>query len=165
MTSWFCEVAKKAILAATSNDVATIGYRQQALKDCLSNPDVVRELYGLACEAFVRLRKLWPRFREYPSGLLDNSVSRMQVLMDALKQVRALADQHSADFRSEAFSNLFAMLALELDDALFKLIDRQLKRLKFRNGVLMSAGLGKGLKGESYILRRPLEPPEIGSPA
>ena len=50
------------------------------------------------------------------------------------------------------------MLALELDDAYFKLVDRQLKRLKFRDGVLMSAGLGKGLKGESYILRRPLEP-------
>jgi MutS domain V len=152
------EVAKKAILTATSNDVATISYRQQALKDSLSNPDVVRELYGLTCETFVRLRKLWPRYREYPSGLLDDSVSRMQVLMDALKQVRALADQHSGNFRSEAFSNLFAMFALELDDAFFKLIDRQLKRLKFRDGVLMSAGLGKGLKGESYILRRPLEP-------
>jgi len=30
--------------------------------------------------------------------------------------------------------------------------------LKFRDGVLMSAGLGKGLKGDSYILRRPLAP-------
>ena len=106
----------------------------------------------------MRLRKLWPRYREYPSGLLDDFVSRMQILMDALKQVRALADQHSGDFRSEAFSNLFAMLARELDDAYFKLVDRQLKRLKFRDGVLMNAGLGKGLKGESYILRRPLEP-------
>ena len=30
------DVAKKAILVATSNDVATIKYRQDALKDCLA---------------------------------------------------------------------------------------------------------------------------------
>ena len=30
--------------------------------------------------------------------------------------------------------------------------------MKFRDGVLVSAGLGKGLKGQNYILRRPLEP-------
>ena len=82
------DVAKKAILAAPSNDIATIKYRQDALKDCLSNPDAVRQLYGLAGEAFLRLKKVWPRFREYPTGLLDNSVSRMQVLMEVLKQVR-----------------------------------------------------------------------------
>jgi hypothetical protein len=152
------DVAKKAMLAATSNDVETIKYRQAALKDCLGNPDVVRQLYGLTGEAFSRLKKVWPRFREYPSGLLDDSVQRMQVLIDVLKQVRAVADQHSRDFRSEAFSNLFAMLARELDDAYFTLIDRQLKRLKFREGVLMSASMGKGLKGENYILRRPLDP-------
>ncbi len=151
------DVAKKALLAATSNDVATIKYRQDALKDCLSNPDAVRQLYGLAGEAFLRLKKVWPRFREYPTGLLDDSVSRMQVLIEVLKHVRGLADRHSIDFRSEAFSNLFATLQRELDDDYFKLVDRQLKRLKFRDGVLTSAGLGKGLKGQNYILRRPLE--------
>ena len=35
------EVAKNAILTA-ANDLATIEYRQGALKDCLSNPDIVR---------------------------------------------------------------------------------------------------------------------------
>jgi hypothetical protein len=151
------EVAKKAVLAATSNDVATIRHRQDALKDCLSNPDVVRQLYNLTGETFLRLRKLWPRYRKEPSGLLNDSVSRMQIFIDALKQIRSLADQRAADFRSEAFSNLFAMLAHELDDDYFKLINRQLKRLDFRNGVLVSAGLGKGLKGEKHILRRPLK--------
>ena len=52
----------------------------------------------------------------------------------------------------------FATLARELDDNYFRLIDRQLKRLRFRDGILVSAGLGKGLKGQNYILRRPLAP-------
>jgi len=33
-----------------------------------------------------------------------------------------------------------------------------LKRLKFRDGVLVSVGLGKGVKGANYVLRRPLKP-------
>ena len=44
------EVAKKAILTSVFNDVAVIEYRQAALEDCLSNPEIVRELYGLAVE-------------------------------------------------------------------------------------------------------------------
>jgi len=152
------DVAKKAVLTSTSNGLATIKYRQHALKDCLGNPETVRQLYGLAGEAFLRQKKVWPRFREYPSGLLDNSVERMVIYVDVLKRLRAQADRRSADFRSEAFLNLFATLTRELDDAYFAQIDRQLKRLKFRDGVLMSAGMGKGLKGENYILRRPLEP-------
>ena len=71
------EVAKKAILASVFNDVAVIEYRQAALKDCLSNPDIVRQLYGLAVELAERQRKIWSTFREYPSGLLDTSVQRM----------------------------------------------------------------------------------------
>ncbi len=44
------QVSKKAILMATANDLATIYYRQGALKDCISNADIVRQLYGLAIE-------------------------------------------------------------------------------------------------------------------
>ena len=97
--------------------------------------------------------------REYPSGLLDTSVQRMAAFIDVLKLVRRLTDRHASQFRSEAFSRLCATLARELDDDYFALIDRQLNRLKFRYGVLVSAGLGKGLKGVNYVLRRPLKTP------
>ena len=151
-------VAKAALMAATSNDVATIRYRQAVLKDCLANPDVVRQLYSLTDEAFQRLKKIWSRFREYPTSLLEDSIARMRIFVDVLRKMRTLADRHSADFRSEGFSNLFAMLARELDDDYFALVERQLNRLNFRDGVLVSVGLGRGLRGHDYTLRRPLEP-------
>ena len=133
------EVAKKAILTSVFNDVAVIEYRQSALKDCLSNPEIVRELYGLAVELAERQKKIWSTFREYPSGLLDTSVQRMVAFVDVLKRLRAVADRHSAQFKSEAFSNLFAMLSRELDDDYFSVIDRHLNRLKFRT-IVVSAG-------------------------
>jgi MutS domain V len=152
------DVSKKAVLTAAANDVAAIEYRQAALKDCLGNPDVVRQLYGLAVESAQRQKKIWSFYREYPSGLLDTSVQRMAAFIDVLKLVRRLADRHASQFQSEAFSRLFTTLARELDDDYFGLIDRQLNRLKFRYGVLVSAGLGKGLRGVNYVLRRPLKP-------
>ena len=53
------DVAKKAMLAATSNDLATIKYRQDALKDCLGNPEAIRQLYALTHETFQRQKKVW----------------------------------------------------------------------------------------------------------
>jgi DNA mismatch repair ATPase MutS len=153
------DVSKKAVLTAAVNDLAVIGYRQAALKDCLSNAEIVRQLYGLAEESSQRQKKIWSTYREYPSGLLDTSVQRMVAFIDVLKRVRTLADRHAEEFRSEAFSRLFATLSRELNDDYFALIDRQLNRLKFRNGVLVSAGLGKGLKGVNYVLRRPIKTP------
>jgi len=151
-------VTKSALMAATCNDVATVEYRQAALKDCLRNPQVVRQLYSLTEEAFQRLKKVWSRFREYPSSLLEDSLSRMRIFMDVLRKIRNLSDRHSAEFHSEGFSNLFTMLARELDDEYFALVDKQLNRLSFQNGVLVSAGIGRGLKGGNYTLRRPLKP-------
>jgi hypothetical protein len=152
------EVAKKAILTSAANDVAVIEYRQAALKDCLSNPDIVRQLYGLAVESAERQRKIWSTFREYPSGLLDTSVQRMVAFVDVLKRMRTLVDRNAAQFRSEAFTRLFTTLSTELDDDYFAVVDRHLNRLKFR-AVLVSAGLGKGLRGVDYVLRRPLRDP------
>jgi hypothetical protein len=152
------QVVKKALLTAAANDVATISYRQAALKDCIRNADVVRELYGLAVESEERQRKIWSTFREYPSGLLDTSVQRMVAFIETLKRARAIADRHAAQFRSEAFTRLFSTLSTELDDHYFAVIDRHLTRLKFRH-VLMSAALGKGVKGVNYVLRRPLRDP------
>jgi len=152
------EVTRKAILTATTNELATIEYRQAALKDCLSNSNIVRQLYGLAVESSERQRKIWSTSREYPSGLLDTSVQRMVAFVDVLKRVRTLVDRSALQFRSEAFTRLFTTLSTELDDNYFAVIDGHLNRLKFR-AVLVSAKLGKGLKGVDYILRRPFRDP------
>ena len=49
------------------------------------------------------------------------------------------------------------MLERELDDDYFATIEEQLKELKFRQGVLISAELGKGGNGGNYVLREPRE--------
>ena len=91
----------------------------------------------------------------YPSGILHRAIEVLQVFVPALKRLRYIADRDKDKFKSPAFSNLIAMLRMELSDDYFAEVENHLKRLKFRAGVLVSAHLGKGNKGANYVLRAP----------
>jgi DNA mismatch repair ATPase MutS len=151
------EGAKVTLLSGVT-DLDTILYRQSAFSDCLKNPQIIRDIYQLAMEAIEGARKgYWSSFGRYPAGTLHSAVETLQMFVGMLKGLRNIADQHAAKFESEGFSRLFAMLKKELSDKYFARIEAHLVRLKFRYGVLVSAGLGKGNKGKSYVLRKPHE--------
>ena len=68
-----------------------------------------------------------------------------------------MSDTHAAAFESTGFTRLFDTLKVELSDEYFARVDRHLRQLQFRNGVLISAELGRGNKGKNYVLRKPHE--------
>ena len=153
-------VAKRALLSGLT-DPASILYRQDILKDCLKNEAVVRDVYALAVETIENKRKnYWfygsSRYPN-PSLMLHSSVEVLGMLVGMLKRLRAMADARAGGFSSEGFSTLFAMLKRELDDEYFAKIEDHLRKLRFKNGVLISAKLGEGNKGRDYVLRKPNE--------
>jgi MutS domain V len=154
------EVVRKVILIGPYEDLDTIKYRQGALQDCLKNSATLRQIYALCIEALERERKIWwGLWKEHPSSLLDQSASVVRLFIEVLKRLRAIADKNAKSFDSDAFSTLFAMLRRELTDDYFGVIDEHLKRLRFRDGVLVSAEMGRGLKGENYVNRKPIYEP------
>lgn len=148
------EVAKVAILANLT-DRDTIIYRQRALADCLKNAPIIRDIYQMTVDAIEGERKHYWSLLRYPAGILHRAVEVLELLVGILKRLRFVADQHGEKFESEAFANLFAMLRRELSDDYFAEIENHLQKLKFRDGVLISAELGKGNKGLNYVLRWP----------
>jgi DNA mismatch repair ATPase MutS len=152
------EVAKEAVLSGLSNDVETILYRQDILKDCINNATLVREIYATAVQAIESERKSYFNiFSRYTASVLYSAIEVLQMFVGTLKKLRRIAGEQSIQFQSEGFTALFAMLRRELDDKFFAEIQTHLKNLKFRDGVLISAELGKGNKGIRYILRKPSE--------
>ena len=79
----------------------------------------------------------------------------MQMFVDLLKKLRSLADQHADRFESQGFTRFFAMIRKGLEDDYFAEMQSHLKALKFRDGVLISAQLGRGNEGSNYTLRKP----------
>lgn len=151
------DVAKRAVFSGL-DDLDTIRYRQDILRDCLNNAAAVREIYGVLLEVIESKRHRWMGiYGRSPSSILGSSVEMVQMFVGQLKKLRRIADQNASQFKSEGFIRFFAMLDEELDDAYFTTVEEHLKRLRFRNGVLISAVLGKGNEGAGYLLRKPDE--------
>ncbi|MCL5884883.1 MAG: DNA mismatch repair protein MutS [Deltaproteobacteria bacterium] len=149
------EVAKKAVLTSLDEPEAIL-YRQHILADCLERSAIIREMYAIAVEAIEREKKVWGgMLGRYPEGMLHRSVEVIKQFVDLLKRLRHIADAHGAEFRSEGFTTLFRMLAKELADEYLSGVEDHLRRLEFRDGILMSAELDHGNKGTHYVLRKP----------
>lgn len=150
------EVAKRAVLPGFQTDLDTILYRQHILQDCLRNASIVRNMYAIAVEAIEGEKKNYlGLLSKYPDALLRRSIEVLQMFVGMLKKLRQVADEHAGKFASEGFTELFAMLDKELDEDYFASVQEHLRTLRFRDGVLMSAKLGKGNKGTHYTLRKP----------
>ncbi len=148
-------VARQAVLAGL-DDVETIRYRQDILRDCLRNGAVIREIYQIPIEAMQNKQRNWLGiFSNNPTGILRGAIEMLAMLVEMLRRLRRIADEHAPKFESEGFGRFFAMIAQELDDAYFREVEAHLEALRFRRGVLLSARLGRGNEGTDYVLRRP----------
>jgi MutS domain V len=150
-------VARQAMLSSLT-EPAEIIYRQRVLADCLAQPLVVRDIYGVAVEAIGReKREFLSLFRATPASVLNRSVRVLAIFLAQLRKLRTIAGEHAGDFGSAGFTRFFAMLAEELDDGFFSTAEGHLRALKFSHGVLISAALGTGNKGTGLVLREPRE--------
>jgi len=148
-------VARQAVLTSLS-DPEMIRYRQDVLRDCLKNGEVVRQIYQLPIEAIQKRRSNWLGiFGTSPSAILMGGVGMLEMFVGQLKKLRRIADEHAEGFESKGFKRFFAMVKQELDDDYFAVVDAHLKTLRFRDGILLSAALGQGNEGTDYILHKP----------
>jgi hypothetical protein len=146
------------VLLGCLRDPEAIRYRQRILADCLAQPAVIRELYDIATGALEDKRHLWSTYGgsyQGPSSNLSGATAHLESYVARLRQLRAIAGEHAEKFRSEGLRELFATLLRELDDEYFAEVGYHLKQLRFRSGVLISAGLGPDNSGINLVLRAP----------
>ncbi len=149
------EVTKKVILQGFDNGPGTIRYRQNVLQDCLNHPAVVRRLYAVAGEAMEEQKKHYlGSLDRYPDWTLRYSIELMEAFLGFLKTLRKIADSHADKFVSAGWAAFYTLLKRELDDQFFTDVRYHLGQLRFRHGALLSADLGKGNKGDHYVLRK-----------
>jgi hypothetical protein len=148
------EVARQGLHSGLTSP-ADITYRQRVLADCIAQPGVIRDLYDVAVAAITAEKKVlgW-MFRDSPDTLVYRSHQVLRIYVDVFRRLRDIADASATSFRSDGFTRFFAMIAAELDDDYFAEMEAHLAELAFRRGTLISARLGKGLKGTGYVLRR-----------
>ncbi|MGA7051703.1 MAG: DNA mismatch repair protein [Mycobacterium sp.] len=156
--AFLLDTAKK-LIPITVVDPDVIIYRQEVLADCLANRTVVRQIYDAASAVDgVELRHkvfLGGLNSRDPELILRRSVRVLELLTSTLRQLRSLSDEYAGRFRSTGFRQLFAMLAEQLSDDYVARVNEYLSELQLPRGVLLSAQLGLGNKGERHLLHQP----------
>jgi hypothetical protein len=150
------DVSAHVLMAACGTaDAEVVAHRQGALRDVLDHPEQIRALYALVVEAIdSRKKHLFGLglFGRYPSFNLRGAVELLQTFVQFLQRLRQQADALAGSFRSAAFSTLFASLQRDISDAYFDTVQSHLETLRFRHGVLLTAGLGAGNAARDYVL-------------
>lgn len=136
--------------------IEEIRYRQETLRDTLSNTEAVRELYNITVETFKRKRSTWHWLStsQYLSSTFSDAVGLLEIYTEMLMDLRIVADKSLNGFKSEGFINLLTMLQHELDNDYFEEVQEHLNELKDNDGMLVSATLGSWNQGVGYVLRR-----------
>lgn len=152
------ETAKRVVPLIVS-DPDIIVYRQRVLADCLTNRTVVHRIYqmtseveGLALRHKVFLGGLKSRD---PQLILRRSVRILELLTTTIRQLRGMANEYADQFRSAGFRQFFAMLTQQLSDEYLSHVDEYLGELQLPRGLLLSAELGLGNKGDRHMLHLP----------
>jgi DNA mismatch repair ATPase MutS len=141
------------VLLTPLDDPTAIVRRQAILADCMAEPDIIREMYGIAVAALEDKRHLWGYSSQYPSAILSGAIQQLEASVVRLKDLRKIADDHAERFHSDGLTALFRTLQRELDDEYFGAINSHLKQLRFRDGVLISAQLDRDNSGIGFVLR------------
>lgn len=153
---YLADIMTAACAGAWVNDIATIRYRQEILKDCLANQAVVRQFYGIAVEPFGRERSWdFSLYGHDASAKVGSAVRTLQSSLQVLRRLRNTCSANTSNFRSPGFRQFFDTLERDLDDAYLEAATTDLDNLTFRKGVLLSAQVGDGGKGFGTMLRKP----------
>lgn len=151
---YLANVATRVLLTSCTAP-EEVRYRQGVLGDALAHPDLIRDLYALTVEVLEARRSVWGYSSISPSSVLSGAVSHLQLYARFLRRLRALGDANLGLVSSEGLTTLFRTLQNELDDAYLATVEQQLRRLRFRDGVLLSARLARDNTGLDYVLRVP----------
>jgi hypothetical protein len=151
------QVAASVLLSHRATDLNVISYRQAALQDCIAHPALVRELYQCAEDGLKAVRELGilRTFTRSPSSLLYSALRVLDVLVEVLGRLRAIAERGSNVIESVAFRSLFDVILSDLDVTFFEGVKQLRRELEFGSGLWASAKLGSANKASHYTLRRP----------
>lgn len=149
------EVVERAMLEPLT-EVNDIRYRQAILDDVIHQADAIGDLYAVTKDTLDQRKHhmFFGMASRYPSSVLQESVAMMTMLVGMLRRLRSLGTRYRLSFHSEGFRAFFERLEDELSDDYLRTVESHLKELGGHPGVWLSAQVGIGFLGDTYVLHR-----------
>ncbi len=149
------EVVERAMLDPLT-EVNDIRYRQAVLDDVIHQADAIQDLYAVTKDTLDQQKRhmFFGITSRYPSSVLHESVAVMAMLVGMLRRLRSLGTRYRRSFHSEGFREFFGRLEDELSDDYLRTVESHLEELDGHHGVWLSAQVGIGFLGDTYVLHR-----------
>ncbi len=134
-------------------------YRQNALKDALSNKNLINSLYELSQKATEEEKKVFfGFFRKYPDVILHSSLKRVEISIRYIKLMMKELNNSSNNFKSKAFLNLIKRFEENFNDEILIELKKYLQTLLLRDGTIISFSFGEGLNATDPLLLKSSTP-------
>jgi DNA mismatch repair ATPase MutS len=144
------------VLLKPLTDPAALTYRQDILKDCISNESTVRRIYEIVVTCLEKERRESFWFGQTnPELIVYESAKILRILVMGFRQINKELSDAINKFSSSGFRKFLEQLNRELDDSYLNSIEEKLDNLKFPNGVSVSVNLGPGNVSTNHILLGP----------
>ncbi|WP_029288335.1 hypothetical protein [Cellulomonas sp. HZM] len=137
-------------------DVAVVEHRHAVLAECRRVPGLLDELEEVAERAVTAERRAssWV-FDRSASMSLGHAVTVLDLLLEDLRALRAVADRYADDVTSPGWTALLATVRAEIDDDYLEVLRAEVRHLRLEDGVVLSAHLSPTGLALGLVLRRP----------
>ena len=150
------EVARKTLLLGAPS-IEDILYRQEAMRDVLRSPEVIRAAYKALTDAVNKARSLWwlPRSRSTPASTISYSTKLLEVYIEGIERVREILLTRRPAFKSEAFTSLIRVLDEYFDEAYTRAVREALKYLDIYEALSIKVSLARNAELRGFKLIKP----------
>ena len=142
----------KRVMTAPLFAQEEISYRQEILKDCIENPEFIKDLYGQVCDMMISWEKLGKKEMNKPGARgkhihLTAEVKILHLFVNVLSELKTLCRRSSSQLRSEGLQRFCSGLEAAFSDQWEAKIREVLEDLTFFNDGTEGYGLNSGSTG------------------
>jgi len=141
--SFVKEVSRKALLlGAQGLSLEDIRFRQEAMRDALKNPEVVRTGYQVLTETVNKARERWILgLNRTPTETVYESVELLEIYLEGIDRVREVFTSRKEKFESRAFRSLIAAFEQYFDEEYTATVREALGQLNIYRGLTIQVSL------------------------
>lgn len=149
------ECAKKVILYnLTSKE--QIRYRQNVLKDCIRNRDIILKIHEILKSAMrdIALNRKYILLNDYPSVVLSNSIQKLQHYVDKYVRIGEMLVESEDRFHSEGFTTFINEYKKDITPDFLQRLQDTIRFLENIGNFSVNTSMGVVGQGINYELSR-----------
>lgn len=129
-----------------------IHYRQEVIKDCINQQDVIFQIYQVTEAAIqeIILNHRYILINDYPSIVLNNCIQKLRDYVKKYTEIKKSLLERKEKFHSKGFRTLIEKIEQVITPEFVKKVEEMMNRLEKNDRLTLEASLGVGYRAIDY---------------